>query len=231
MGFTMKKTLLAAVAALSVGGAASASAATIVIDFEGLSAGTVLSNQYGPLVTISSIPGRNGFGDPMVFDTENFTGGDPDLASPFFNPFTNETKSFGKAAIISEDNDPNDPDDNVRGGSFVFEFDSPVTFVSFDALDINGAESIVLELYDMAGALITSISNGSNTVGDNEFLTIDANNTMGVFKAVIRLTGSGAIDNIVVDAPEVPVPAALPLMVTGLAGMGFLRRRRRQAAA
>ena len=33
------------------------------------------------------------------------------------------------------------------------------------------------------------------------------------------------------DVPPVPVPAALPLMATGLAALGFLGRRRKQKAA
>ena len=73
---------------------------TKFIDFNDLSTGTVVDNEYAAKgVTISASGGAN---KAMIFDTANPTGGDHDLG----------TSNLGKALIISEDGDSHDPDDN-----------------------------------------------------------------------------------------------------------------------
>jgi hypothetical protein len=60
---------------------------------------------------------------------------------------------------------------------------------------------------------------------DNLFTTIDLKGA--VFRTVkFDFRGSGAIGDF--DISEVPVPAALPLLLSGLAGLGFASRRRRK---
>lgn len=84
-----------------------------VINFNDLSAGTVVDNEYSAEgVTVSAVGGS---GQAMIFDTANPTGGDWDL----------QTNNLGKALIISEDGDSSDPDDNASGGILRFTFDNP----------------------------------------------------------------------------------------------------------
>ena len=52
----------------------------------------------------------------VIFDTKNPTGGDNDLQS--------DTEKH--VLIINEDDDKSDPDDNRKGGSFIFGFRKPI---------------------------------------------------------------------------------------------------------
>lgn len=229
----MKNTISALIAAGAVVFGANAAAAPVTIDFDDLSGGDVIADQYASFVMFSSLPGTNGFGDVMVFDTLNVTGGDTDLGVPIRHFMTGEQKAFGNVAIISEDNDSTDPDDNRFGGSIVMDFVQAVTFLGFDAIDINAAETITLELFNTAGDILNTITNDTMVAADNEFFFMDAGATEGVTRAIIRFTGSGAVDNISFDVAgspaPIPVPGAVWLMVAGLGGLGVASRRRKAA--
>lgn len=232
----MRHILLSALAAVSVaatGAFTSAHADVITIDFNDLGRGDTIADQYSEHVKFSSAPGRNGFGVAMVFDTKNFSGGDRDLKGKLKHSVTGKKKNFKKIAIISEDNDASDPDDNATGGSLIMSFAEGVTFFGFDAIDINHKESITLDLFGADGTNLGTFSNGKQTAKDREFFEILTGGVSDVFKAVINLSGSGAVDNIkfqtaLAPAP-VPVPAALPLMLTGLGGMFWARRKKAAA--
>jgi hypothetical protein len=96
---------------------------TTTLNFNDLSTGTVVDNEYQSQgVTISA---SGGSGQAMIFDTSNPTGGDSDL----------HTTNLGKALIISEDGDSNDPDDNGGGGTLTFTFDSATSVENLTFLD------------------------------------------------------------------------------------------------
>ncbi|KCV83642.1 hemolysin-type calcium-binding repeat family protein [Actibacterium atlanticum] len=158
--------------------------ADVLLDFEDLSAGDFVNNQYAADgVTISS----TSWHAPMIFDTANPTGGDGDLA----------TGNLGNVLILSEDNDSSDPDDNAGGGTFVFTFDEPSTVNSITILDIE--ENGYVKLYDENDNYLGKVylpDTGNN--GQAE-VTIDYDN---VARMEITICGSGAIDNISFTTPE-----------------------------
>ncbi len=149
------------------------------LDFNDLNAGDIVGGQYaGNGVTISSGSASNPI---MIFDTANPTGGDHDLA----------TNNLGNVLIVSEDGDSSDPDDNGRGGKFIFNFDSPAHVESLGFLDIEGGAWI--KLYDEHGNLIKQIDTAKTA--DNGQLTQHIN-VDGVARMEVIISGSGAIDNL-----------------------------------
>ena len=78
---------------------------TKTIDFNDLSGGTIVDNEYQSAgVTIQAWTAGGVGNRAMIFDTSNPTGGDYDLA----------TSNLGNALIVSEDGDSHDPDDARR---------------------------------------------------------------------------------------------------------------------
>lgn len=232
MGFKMRTFLAAITSAVLVSGAANA--APITIDFENLSAGDVVTGQF-PGVTLTT---TGGSGQGIIFDTENPTGGDADLGAPLTRIGPDEGSiAGGNVLIISEDGNLNNPDDNGSGGVFSFDFDGVVTFLGFDGVDFTDAgANLIVTLFDDAGGTLFTYDFAAESmasVGDNEYYSFFTNvfgaGIAGVALATIELTGSGAIDNLTFDA-AIPVPAALPLLLSGIAGLGFAMRRKRAAA-
>ncbi|MEM7315448.1 MAG: DUF642 domain-containing protein, partial [Planctomycetota bacterium] len=162
-----------------------------VIDFEGLSAGTVVSNQIAG-VTVTAQRNGDGHGsanDAMIFDSYNPTGGDDDLA----------TTSNGNILIISEDNHSHDPDDNAGGGVISFVFDKPENIGQMTFIDVEeGGASIALTLAD------GSVVNRPGPTTENQAVsTIDVD-VYNVVAMDVTLVSSGAIDNIELMASAGP---------------------------
>ncbi|WP_281859555.1 Ig-like domain-containing protein, partial [Litoreibacter halocynthiae] len=171
----------------------------VLLTFEDLQAGDIVNGQYNSNgVTISS---GNPATPPMVFDSDNPTGGDSDL----------HTNNLGNVLILSEDGDSNDPDDNAGGGKFIFEFDEPSEVVNFRALDVE--EGGTVRLYNEAGQLIKTVQ--IPCTSNNGQVTVNIN-ADGVARMEVELCGSGAIDNICYVTPE--VTSELDGIVEGTAG-------------
>ena len=155
---------------------------TTIIDFNDLSAGTIVDSEYQAQgVTISAFGGS---GQAMAFDTSHPTGGDYDL----------KTNNLGTVLIVSEDGDQNDPDDNGGGGLLRFDFDTPSAVQSITMLDIE--EGAYIRLFNESGHLV---SEKYVETDDNGQLVVDIN-VDEVARMDIVLCGSGAVDNLVFDA-------------------------------
>ncbi|MEO1657094.1 MAG: hypothetical protein AAFR65_05185 [Pseudomonadota bacterium] len=234
------KQLLVAGAALAAFGLTGANAAQTVVDFSGLGpAGTQINALPGG-VTVSVVsPGNPD--QAILFDTNNPTGGDTDLASDFApvgsTSEADETEDLGFVLIIAEDlvlqdgtDIVADPDDKAAGGTFVFDFSLPTTFEAITLADTK------------PGVLFEGFEVGNNTgIADFSFTymgDLDNDGSLNFFDDLtfagwtnlasleITLPDSGAIDNFTYTA--VPVPGALPLMMGGAALLTAAGRRRRQ---
>ena len=160
----------------------------VLLSFEDLQAGDIVNGQFAANgVTISSADPST---PPMIFDTDNPTGGDQDLA----------TNNLGNVLILSEDGDSSDPDDNAGGGTFIFEFDEPSEVVNFTVLDVE--ESGTVRLFDANGTLIDTVA--IHATGNNGQATVNIN-ADNVARMEVQINGSGAIDNISYITPE-PAP-------------------------
>ena len=117
----------------------------VTVDFEGddLAAGTLITNQYENLGLTISTSSENG---AMLFDTNNPTGEDFDLAAA----------DLGNVLIISEDGDTSDPDDNAQGGTLTFEWDNSVDITGVDLLDIDEQGSSISFFDDDSQAIAPS---------------------------------------------------------------------------
>ena len=218
----MFKFAMAATAAVVVGGAAQAA----VFDFEEFTHGQAVNTLSAGGVTATVTVESNGDVDQAVaFDTALSGTADPDLEAPFGG--TGPTDP-GKVLIISEDGGP---DDERFGGKITFAFDQLVSLMSFDAFD--GAR---YEVTALAGDVF--LDDDDNVVtGDNLSNTFEIPGFDMVQFVTFELFdagegASGAIDNLTFEAvgmppAPIPVPAALPLMLVGLGGLGLMARRRR----
>ncbi|MDV7144962.1 Hint domain-containing protein [Tropicimonas sp. TH_r6] len=161
----------------------------IILDFNDLATGAVVSDQYADKgVTIST---SNVCNPAMIFDTANPTGGDTDLASD----------TAGNVLIISEDGDSSDPDDNASGGTITFEFDSAAHVQSLNLLDFEQGGTITC--YDENGDVLKMIDLPSTANGGSCLVDIDCE---GVYVMEVTNPISGAIDDLAfsIDRPGDP---------------------------
>ncbi|MGF1446506.1 MAG: hypothetical protein ACFBRM_09935 [Pikeienuella sp.] len=173
-------------------------------------------------------------------------GNDGDLATgPTFG-----TDPQGLVLVINEST--TDVNDDPDGGVITFSFANPVDISSVTLLDLDdnaddvGKIDFGFEFADTNLArrdvLVSDLLNSNTKVlggalgSENslvEFTFVDESGTVdGAFQGVsefsIEYNGvSGAVAGLTYERFDVPVPAALPLMLTGLGLLGYLRARRR----
>lgn len=142
-----------------------------------LAAGTIITNQFAGVEF--STTSKFGL---MLFDTNNVTGEDSDLAA----------KDLGNVLIISEDGDRSDPDDNAAGGTISLKFEEPVAVNSIGLLDIDEPGSSIV-FYDRDGKAIETVE--IEALEDNSFQEISFD-VADVARADLNFAGSGALTGI-----------------------------------
>jgi len=160
-------------------------AEALLFDFEDLETGEIISSQYfddyGVIISAKNF----GWGPNLaiIFDSQNPTGSDYDLAGPSWeggNLATGNTV-LGKILIIAEnDIDANldglvdNPDDegNRPAGSILFEFESKICSVGFDLIDVEGPSEFGRDSGFVATFFIEDISLAR--VGFDQFINEDS---------------------------------------------------------
>ena len=211
---------------------ASPAAAQETIDFENLSAGTIVGEVFanggtgsGPIEISGLNPALGEVNAAMIYDSScppagvpaTCSGDDTDLGTPneaFGGPGVSEdgsggsnTEARGNLLVIAENLDDmdgdglvDDPDDaDEENETFVFRFGqiAPVTIHSLVIMDVEPVEmSASVKLYDAGDNLIDTVD--LPTTGDNGVATQDIG-VSGVFRMVVNVNGSGAIDDVVFD--------------------------------
>ncbi|MEQ9235834.1 PEP-CTERM sorting domain-containing protein [Coleofasciculus sp. E2-BRE-01] len=194
-----------------------------VIDFEEFEHGEVVTGVMTKHATLGvfsqgnvnqNFPNAGEPRDLMIFDTDCGPGvncsADPDL------DFGGQ---FGKALIISFDNNSAIPNDSQIGGVITFDFKTPVVFNGFNLLD-DEEESTIVSLFN-GNTLVQQIG-GIVGPGDNSAIFVDGFTTAPVTRVEIDLPGSGAIDN--VQFEKVPEPLTI-LGSTMALGFGALFKK------
>lgn len=201
----------------------------ITFDNPNLAAGTIPTQLYtdansGPIGVFGKNPNAPGVNYAMIFDSGNPFSGDLDLGTPnqdfggpgvgaggdLGSPHENNT-ALGKVLIVSQDLNTSQPNDLRGAGEFDLDYSAigPVTVHSVTIVDVEGKEGApTVNFYDAANALIAT--QALTTVGDNGVEMVSFGAVTGVMRMEIMLGGSGAVDNICIELPQLPPPPPPP---------------------
>jgi MYXO-CTERM domain-containing protein len=221
------------------------------IDFEGLSHGEIVSNQYlasGVLVTAVN-PNRP-FDLAIAFDTNQTGTADPDLEGPNWSGGNlAPIADLGNILVISENDYPqSSPDDEGMSpaGQLIFDFDTPILEFGIDLIDLDhpdttptylrffGEGNLVLEIdvsdftnqgSDLYDPSITYGEHSANRLAPISLLPPPEGDDAftWVTRVEVGLGESGGVDNLFYTT--VPSPGALALLgLAALAGRVYRRR-------
>lgn len=215
--WTMKKLTIALVAALATGFAASAASAT-VIDFaaeglgggeRGVADGTVLNTAAMGGLNLQFTGGVGGAGSDFAYFNGGAAGRLPGLGT---------CTTLNKSGTCSPGSD-----DNVTVNEFVRVafLDGPF---NVRQLSFNGQNA------SLDGALgLIQITTGLGAIVSVATMTFAAANVFDF--GLVDWIQFDFVDTefVVAQISDIPVPGALPLLLSGLAGLGFAASRRKKA--
>ena len=204
--------------------------AVTTIGFEGLDASPgqpvpLTSFSEGGLSFSLSFTSADGQGrGPVIFDTTcaasaQACSDDPDLIPSV----QGENGIFGNVLVLQEELDSNVPDDDVQGGTITFEITGAAKPVIWKGA--SGIDDDTWSFIDKDGATIDTLSlSNENETGSVGFMS----SVLGVGDSFsIEYAGSGGIDSLKFQA--VPLPAPILMLLSALAGLGFISARSRRA--
>jgi len=216
----MKK-LLAIAAASIAAGAFSTAANAAVLDFAAFAAG----NEHG----IDN-------GDSLTFDGVSVTFVANDGFHPYFDDeISGRPSGLGVCRELTGSLQCKDSsDDSADGDLGTDEFikilfdDGPfdvrnISFRDGEHFDLNGDDTgmVTWSTFDDMGGLVAS--------GDDTFADVVAMALSGFFDGVDGIGFEYVDTEFYVEAiSDVPLPAALPLLLSGIAGLGFASRRKKK---
>ena len=187
-----------------------------------------------------------------IFDTNETQTPDPDLEDPWSGGNLPVGTDLDRILIIQEHDSSQTPDDegdqgSTGAGSITLDFTTAITSFGLDLVDIENGGSTeskfgYLQFFDGANSTSkiffdsfeTQGGSAGNAIFGNDFINRINPLSAASFgfssfdKVVVKLQGSGGIDNI--QFSTVPVPGALILLGSSLLSLGWLARRRRTTA-
>ncbi len=135
----------------------------------------------------------------ILFDSANPTGDDPDLLTPNLGSVGN-TEALGHVLILAEndvdagpvDGLVDEPDDELAGGSFFFDFDDGAAVCSITVIDLDEAPGSELRFYRNGNTVTPDVVMPLLSLGDNSVQTINFHQ-VGVTRFEVFFKGSGGI--------------------------------------
>jgi len=243
------------VAALAAG---AANADTIVLDFEEaeFDDGDVVTSSKDVIITTDNF--HEDFDIGVIFDSTLDGTRDPDLEGPTWSGGNlPDDVVLGNLLIIQENFDECDtgtckyPDDEGRrtggsevgAGEFIFDFSEytnagrPIKSFGFDFVDVESAEAVNSVVFfqgtteiEMAFTSFTGVEFGNNTANHVAPFLAKQLGLTGFDRVVIRMGGSGAVDNIAFTTnpfTPIPEPNTALLLAAGIVGLAGSSRRLR----
>lgn len=243
---SFKETVFYLVAAVFCSALVSTSGQAVSVNFEGLTGGQVVTNQFAADgVVISAINPFQSFDLAIAFDTGVLSPEDPDL---FGGPWAGGNiadSDLGMILVVSENSDFGTgtvatPDDQRDGSTLVFDFTQSIASFGMDLIDVDDGETageirffsndVLQSTVSFADLLLRDPSvvfgdRTANRINPFDLASLGDEQSGGWDRIEIELAGSGGVDNLVFAA--VPEPQTLAMVLGGLVGLAFAGGRRR----